>query len=75
MINAEQFYKQYFNIFSPFRHQINLWNCIFDNGFPLLLKAPTGSGKTEAILAPFLSQFIDNDFYMAPRRRVLCFLQ
>ncbi len=67
MINAEQFYKNNFNISSPFRHQINLWNCIFDNRFPLLLKAPTGSGKTEAILAPFLSQFIDNDFYIAPR--------
>lgn len=39
----------------------------FKGNFPLLLKAPTGSGKTEAVLAPFLSQFLNNDFTIAPR--------
>jgi len=67
MIKAEQFYKQYFHIDTPFDHQINLWERIHAMDFPLLLKAPTGSGKTEAALAPFLSQFIDNNFHIAPR--------
>lgn len=67
MIKAEQFYKQYFNIDSPFDHQINLWERIHAMDFPLLVKAPTGSGKTEAVLAHFLSQFIDNNFHIAPR--------
>jgi len=67
MDRAEQFYKQYLNIDSPFDHQINLWEHIHAMDFPLLLKAPTGSGKTEAVLAPFLSQFIDNKFHIAPR--------
>lgn len=67
MNKAKQFYKQYFNIDLPFDHQINLWERIHAMEFPLLLKAPTGSGKTEAVLAPFLSQFIDNNFHIAPR--------
>lgn len=67
MIKAEQFYEQYFNIGSPFDHQITLWERIHALDFPLLLKAPTGAGKTEAILAPFLSQFVDNKFTIAPR--------
>lgn len=67
MIKAEQFYKQYFNIDSPYDHQTNLWKHIYDMDFPLLLKAPTGSGKTEAVLAPFLSQFVNNKFHIAPR--------
>jgi len=67
MIEIEKFYKQYLNIDTPFEHQINLWERIHAIDFPLLLKAPTGSGKTEAVLAPFLSQFIDNKFHIAPR--------
>lgn len=38
-----------------------------DLNFPILIKAPAGSGKTEAVLAPFLHQFIDNKFQIAPR--------
>ncbi|MBI4654889.1 MAG: DEAD/DEAH box helicase [Nitrospirae bacterium] len=67
MNGAEQFYKQYLNIDSPFDHQINLWERIHAKNFPLLLKAPTGSGKTGAVLAPFLSQFVDNKCSIAPR--------
>jgi CRISPR-associated endonuclease/helicase Cas3 len=67
MIKAEQFYSQYFNIDSPFDHQINLWESVHAMYSPSLLKATTGSGKTEAVLAPFLSQFIDNKFHIAPR--------
>lgn len=67
MKQVEQFYKQYFNIDSPYEYQIKVWQQVNNLNFPLLLKSPTGSGKTEAVLAPFLSQFIDNDFYIAPR--------
>jgi len=67
MVKVEQFYRKYFNIDSPYKHQITLWEEILSMKFPLLLKAPTGSGRTEAILAPFLSQFIDNRFHIAPR--------
>ncbi|MEW6118346.1 MAG: CRISPR-associated helicase Cas3' [Nitrospirota bacterium] len=67
MNKTEQFYKQYFNIGLPFDHQINLWERVHTMDFPLLLKAPTGSGKTEAVLAPFLSQFVNNKFHIAPR--------
>lgn len=66
-MNAEQFYKQYFNIEYPHEHQFSAWRHIHSMEFPILLKAPTGSGKTEAVLAPFLSQLIDNRFHIAPR--------
>lgn len=67
MIKAEQFYEQFFSIDLPFEHQREVWDHIRNIDLPLLLKAPTGSGKTEAVLAPFLSQFIDNNFRVAPR--------
>lgn len=67
MIKADQFYKDYLNIDSPHKHQLNIWDKIRAIEFPLLLKAPTGSGKTETVLAPFLSQFINNKFHIAPR--------
>ncbi|MGC8979298.1 CRISPR-associated helicase Cas3' [Caldisericum sp.] len=67
MIKADEFYKKYFNVDSPYEHQISSWEQINALKFPLLLKAPTGSGKTEAVLAPFLSQFTDNKFHIAPR--------
>lgn len=65
--DAKEFYEKYFGITSPYSHQIDLWEKIKDGKFPILLKAPTGSGKTEAVLAPFLSQFIENNFEIAPR--------
>lgn len=67
MNKVDKFYKEHFNIDYPYLHEINSWEQINALNFPLLLKAPTGSGKTEAVLAPFLSQFIDNKFYIAPR--------
>lgn len=67
MINVRSFYKTFFNIDCPFNHQIHLWERIHNMEFPLLLKAPTGSGKTEAVLAPFLSQFFNNEYHIAPR--------
>ena len=67
MIKAEQFYKEYLHI-DPYEYQLKMWEYIkvYERS-PLLLKAPTGSGKTEAVLAPFLSQFIDNKISIAPR--------
>lgn len=62
-------YKDIF-CFSPNKHQDEIWNYFADTNNlkkPLILKAPTGSGKTEAILAPFLNQFLENNFYIAPR--------
>jgi CRISPR-associated endonuclease/helicase Cas3 len=67
MINAESFYKKYLDIDSPHEYQVSIWDRILAMKFPLLVKAPTGSGKTEAVIAPFLSQFIENGFRIAPR--------
>jgi len=67
MINTKQFYKEHFNIDPPYEHQLKMWDNIQVGIFPLLLKTPTGSGKTEAVLAPFLSQFVNNKFPIAPR--------
>jgi len=65
--SCSEFYKRYFKIEYVYDHQIDLWEKIKALNFPLLLKAPSGSGKTEAVLAPFLSQFIENKFNIAPR--------
>ena len=36
------------------------WNYLFDDNTDLIvLKAPTGIGKTEAVLVPYLSQYLD----------------
>ena len=67
MIKVERFYKENFNIDPPYKHQIMLWDSFRSMNFPLMLKAPTGSGKTEAVIAPFLAQFVDNKFHTAPR--------
>lgn len=66
-MDVNLFYKKYFNIDAIFSHQQEMWEQVNKNRFPILLKAPTGSGKTEAIIAPFLKQFIDNKFCIAPR--------
>ena len=40
-----------------------LWNALHDDELDLIiLKAPTGIGKTEAILAPFISQYFTNEY-------------
>jgi len=51
--------------FYPF--QMEVFQCVRKGVSSILLKSPTGSGKTEAVLAPFLSQFLENSFYIAPR--------
>lgn len=66
-MDKEKFYKEYFKITSPYKHQLKVWETIEKFNFPILLRAPTGSGKTEAVLAPFLAQFVENKFSIAPR--------
>jgi len=65
--SARSFYKEFLGIESPYEYQLSLWERIQSSKYPILVKAPTGSGKTEAILAPFLSQFVTKNFYIAPR--------
>lgn len=65
--HIERFYQEKLNIASPFRYQIETWSIFEEIKFPLLLRAPTGSGKTEAVVAPFLYQFTINKFQIAPR--------
>ncbi|GAB5047021.1 CRISPR-associated helicase Cas3' [Thermodesulfovibrio sp. TK110] len=67
MKEKQEFYKKYFNIPNPYKHQIKIWENIENFKFPVLLRVPTGSGKTEAVLAPFFAQFIKNEFFIAPR--------
>ncbi|MBP8699904.1 MAG: CRISPR-associated helicase Cas3' [Syntrophorhabdaceae bacterium] len=63
----KNFYAEIFKINTPHSYQIELWNLINENKYPLIVKAPTGSGKTEGVIAPFLSQFIENRYTIAPR--------
>ena len=60
-------YSKILEIDSPYDFQQDLFECILNNNFPIIMKAPTGSGKTEAVLAPFLYQFMINEFFIAPR--------
>ncbi len=39
---------------SPHQHQIDAWHALERNK-PIVLRAPTGSGKTEAVFLPFVS--------------------
>lgn len=64
---GQEFYKKYFSISDPYEYQLRVWKYIECQKFPILIKAPTGSGKTEAVIAPFLNQFVKKDFYLAPR--------
>lgn len=66
-LSVKDFYKKYFQIDKPYEFQERIWDLIFQGKNPLLVRAPTGSGKTEAVVAPFLAQFIDNEFTISPR--------
>ncbi len=66
-MDIKEFYKSFFYIANPFEHQVKMWDCIRGMHMPLLIRAPTGSGKTEGVIAPFLEQFVENKFEIAPR--------
>jgi CRISPR-associated endonuclease/helicase Cas3 len=66
-MSINDFYKNYLDISTPYMHQVKIWEIIKKGKYPILLKAPTGSGKTEAVIAPFLAQFTKNKFSIAPR--------
>lgn len=57
-MNIDTFYKSYLDNATPYKHQTQLWEIIEKGTYPILLKVPKGSGKTEAVIAPFLSQFV-----------------
>ena len=52
----------------PWKHQEETWYALtkYCGEKPILLKAPTSSGKTEAALIPFLYQFLEEDWFLAP---------
>ncbi len=73
-MKVSEFYSKFIfpphSRFKPYEHQALMWEKFFINsskGEPILLRAPTGSGKTEAIIAPFLEQFVEEKFVVAPR--------
>jgi CRISPR-associated endonuclease/helicase Cas3 len=43
--------------FAPYPFQKEVFENLNNQRYPLLIKAPTGSGKTEAIMASFLPNF------------------
>lgn len=61
------FYKLNLGIKSPYPYQQEVWKKIREFDTPLFIRAPTGAGKTEAVIAPFLYQFAENRFPIAPR--------
>ena len=66
-MKVKEFYQTYLDIKNPFSHQLQFFHLALSNKFPILVKAPTGSGKTEMAIAPFLKQFVEGQFTIAPR--------
>lgn len=60
-------YESFFNFDQPYAHQTRLFEACREQAFPLLLRAPCGTGKTEAAVAAWLAQFLDRDFHLPPR--------
>jgi CRISPR-associated endonuclease/helicase Cas3 len=54
-MSINDFYKHYLGITTPHTYQTQAWDMIEREKYPILLKAPTGSGKTEAVVVPFLN--------------------
>ncbi len=65
-MDAAEAYQSLFE-FGPYAHQTGLFQASRDGAFPLVLRAPCGTGKTEAAVAPWLAQFLDRQFSLPPR--------
>ena len=55
----------------PYKHQVETWRTLYElsqesSDTALLLNAPTGSGKTEAVLFPYLCQAFYDEWIFAP---------
>jgi len=46
-MKVKEFYQTYFDIKNPFPHQLQFFHLALSDKFPILVKAPTGSGKIE----------------------------
>ncbi|HDD35673.1 MAG TPA: hypothetical protein ENF30_02610 [Candidatus Desulfofervidus auxilii] len=46
-MGIKEFYKTHFGMENLFLHQKHFWDLALSNKFPILVKAPTGSGKTK----------------------------
>ncbi|MGD9495038.1 MAG: CRISPR-associated helicase Cas3' [Armatimonadota bacterium] len=66
-MHVAEAYQRLFGIDRPYTHQARLFEAARQGAFPLLLRAPCGTGKTQAAAAPWLSQFLDGDFILPPR--------
>lgn len=66
-ISITKFYRDYLELDRPYEHQEKVWQLMNEGKFPIILRAPTGSGKTEAVVAPFLHQHLTGSFTIAPR--------
>lgn len=67
-MDAVTFYTRILGIDQPYAHQRALFEVLTADPPPAtVLRAPCGSGKTEAAVAPFLHQFVTQDFSLAPR--------
>jgi CRISPR-associated endonuclease/helicase Cas3 len=66
MEEITNWFKKICGFETVYSHQIEIAKALKSEK-SILLRAPTGSGKTEAVLIPFLVQFLENNFYIAPR--------
>lgn len=67
-MDTSAFYKKFLHI-APYYHQEEMFKLLWQikDKTLFLLRAPTGSGKTESVVAPFLAQWVENQFNLAPR--------
>ncbi len=62
----EEFFKELMGE-EPYSHQREAFRRLREGEGPWLLRAPTGSGKTEAAVLPWLWQFRAREWFLAPR--------
>lgn len=69
-MNAEDAYERICG-FSPYSEQKKIFDYVrgwdLSHANPLFVRLPCGYGKTESIIAPFLTQAVENEWRLAPR--------